>query len=633
MDDRIPLEAVPGLRELRAETRGDPRICIAVLDGPVDLSHPCFTGARLELVETLVSGDAGDDVASHHGTHVASVIFGQPGSVVEGIAPDCRGLIVPIYSPRGRGLSCSQLDLARAINQAVVLGANIINISGGELAPGGEAEPLLAEAILRCTAGGVLIVAAAGNDGCACLHVPAAVPTVLAVGAMGASGSALEFSNWGTAYDEQGVLALGELLPGAVPGGGVAYKTGTSFATAVVSGIAGLLMSAQLARGETPDGEEVRAAILQSADSCDPLTATDCRRLLAGRLSATAAHARLSSRQVIPASLGAGSAVDPAHGHYQRTEKETHMSDEIEAIDAHPSVVAAEFPAQSDAPAVMPSEVRPACATGCANDAQPAALAYVLGQIGYDFGTESRRDQFLQLTNRNVHDPEQLLAYLQKDPASAASVIWTLSLDSTVVYAIAPFGPFAFVAYERLREALAAQLSEGAERVSVPGVVKGTARLLNGQVVPTLFPDVRGVYSWTTAALVSATVGKPAKGEKAGEQSAKAQGVQNFLERIYYEIRNLGITPQERAMNYAATNAFQLDFIYQEAVSSGLKLDIIDVERSPICRPGSDCWDVRLVFFDPLKRMERARHIYRFTIDVSDVIPVTVGKVRQWDVY
>jgi hypothetical protein len=38
-------------------------------------------------------------------------------------------------------------------------------------------------------------------------------------------------------------------------------------------------------------------------------------------------------------------------------------------------------------------------------------------------------------------------------------------------------------------------------------------------------------------------------------------------------------------------------------------------------------------FFDPTKRYERSRHVYRYTVDVSDVIPVTVGKIRHWDVF
>jgi hypothetical protein len=86
-------------------------------------------------------------------------------------------------------------------------------------------------------------------------------------------------------------------------------------------------------------------------------------------------------------------------------------------------------------------------------------------------------------------------------------------------------------------------------------------------------------------------------------------------------------------MNYAATNAFQLGFVYADAIKAELKLDNIGVERSPICRPGSDCWDVKLMFFNPVKRLEQARRAYRFTVDVSDVVPVTVGNVRHWDVY
>lgn len=86
-------------------------------------------------------------------------------------------------------------------------------------------------------------------------------------------------------------------------------------------------------------------------------------------------------------------------------------------------------------------------------------------------------------------------------------------------------------------------------------------------------------------------------------------------------------------MNYAATDAFRLEFVFTSAINAGLKLDIIDVERSPICRPASDCWDVKLTFFNPTKRLEQARVVHRFTVDVSDVIPVTVGKVRSWEVY
>jgi hypothetical protein len=110
------------------------------------------------------------------------------------------------------------------------------------------------------------------------------------------------------------------------------------------------------------------------------------------------------------------------------------------------------------------------------------------------------------------------------------------------------------------------------------------------------------------------------------------EGMQNFLERIYFEVRNLGQTPQERALNFAATNAFNLERVFESAASRRLQLDEIGIDRSPICRPDSECWDVRLIFFDPNNALGAARTAYRFTVDVSDVVPVLVGRVRSWAV-
>jgi subtilisin family serine protease len=130
---------------------------------------------------------------SIHGTHVASVIFGQPGSPVFGIAPHCRGLLIQVFSDHQKS-RLSQLDLARAIEQAVQEGAHILNISGGERSPLGEPDPLLSRAIRLCEENDVLVVAAAGNDGCECLQVPAAVTSVLSKAGNGAA-----FANTGGA--------------------------------------------------------------------------------------------------------------------------------------------------------------------------------------------------------------------------------------------------------------------------------------------------------------------------------------------------------------------------------------------------------------------------------------------------
>lgn len=66
---------IPGLRELCAETLGDSKICIAVLDGPVEQSHSSLAAADLTRIDTLVSALADHGPSLQHGTHVASVIF------------------------------------------------------------------------------------------------------------------------------------------------------------------------------------------------------------------------------------------------------------------------------------------------------------------------------------------------------------------------------------------------------------------------------------------------------------------------------------------------------------------------------------------------------------------------------
>jgi len=73
------IKQIPGIEQLWAKTQGDSTICIAVLDGVVDQNHPCFEGANLTRLPTLVSAEANvDGSMSSHGTHVASIIFGQP---------------------------------------------------------------------------------------------------------------------------------------------------------------------------------------------------------------------------------------------------------------------------------------------------------------------------------------------------------------------------------------------------------------------------------------------------------------------------------------------------------------------------------------------------------------------------
>ena len=647
------IAALPGLQSLWGETIGDPRVCVAILDGPVDQSHPCFEGAQLKQLQTLVSGVANQGSASQHGTHVASIIFGQHDSPVRGIAPGCRGTIVPVFTDgREGGLApCSQIDLARAITQAVEGGAHVINISGGQLAASAESDQLLANAIRLCQENNVLIVAAAGNDGCECLHIPAALESVLAVGAMDAQGNPIEYSNWGEAYQSQGILTLGENILAASPGGGTALKNGTSFATPIVSGIVALLLSIQLQRGEKPAPPAVRDAILKSALPCNQQQGLDSRRCLVGRLNISGAYALITK-----GGIELVSEPKPEETTIQPSETNREISDpinEVEQLQAseavnlsleqpapQPSAIgiqAAEAKISNSVPTVMSMEaspslfasskaatpsVTPSGADGVCEcgGGGPMQIVYALGELGTDYGTEARKDSFTQAMPPGM----SLLNYLADNPWEAQSLIWTLNMDGTPIYAIAPAGPYASVTYERLRSFLA---DENVERVSIPGYIGGSVRLMSGQVVPVIIPEVRGMYSWTVSALIDSLV----ETTPAASREDVTRKVREYLERIYYEYRNLGITPQERALNFSATNAFQVTAVMADASTGELGLNSIQAVKSPICRPDSDCYDVTLEFFN-LEDNRRSGKKYLFTIDVSDVIPVTIGSVRSWSV-
>ncbi len=670
---------IPGIKQLWAKTKGNSEVCVAVLDGLVDLKHPCFDGANLTQLSTLVQGEATPkSEMSLHGTHVASIIFGQPNSPVSGIAPHCRGLIIPIFSDDRR--RASQLDLARAIEQAVNAGANIINISGGELTDYGEAEDWLNHAVSLCRDNNVLLVAAAGNDGCECLHVPAALPNVLAAGAMGANGQPLDYSNWGENYQTQGILALGENILGAEPGGGTIQLSGTSFATPVVSGVAALLMSLQLqkdyppkppfprgarelkplergAREEKPDPQKVRTALLETAIPCQ---SQDTRRCLVGQINISGAVAHITGETMSESEQDNNNGIEASCGCDSTPEASLQASVGPEnslQTPADNGVVAA---------GVVEAGVtasQPLSSTNTSNNqisampnnngitpSQPPQdvtnIVYVIGTLGYDFGTEARRDSFKQLMPAvtientqipaNPYDARQMVDYLRNNLSEAKSLIWTLNMELTPIYAIEAVGSFARDVYEVLQQLLAGEVEaedaeEYIERVSIPGRLTGrTVRLFSGQVVPVIEPvSPRGIYGWRVNTLVGSAL-EAVRGEQAeADDEQMRRSLSSFLNRVYYDLRNLGQTSQDRALNFAATNAFQAAQTFSTAVAAGMELDSIAVTKSPFCRMDSDCWDVQLKFFDP-ENNRRAKKVFRFTIDVSDFIPVTLGEVRSW---
>lgn len=177
-----------------------------------------------------------------HGTHVAGVIAAQTGNGI-GIAggcPSCR-LLVAKTDGFLFGLM-TDASIAEGINWSVNSGAKVINLSLG----GPQRSTVLKNAIDRATSRGVVVVAAAGNEGTSTKSYPAAYKNVIAVAATGKRDERAGFSSFGDWVD---VAAPGVDILSTYPGG---YRSldGTSFSSPHVAALAGLLSSQGRSRPE-----------------------------------------------------------------------------------------------------------------------------------------------------------------------------------------------------------------------------------------------------------------------------------------------------------------------------------------------------------------------------------------------
>lgn len=210
-------------------------VTVAVIDTGVDAAHPELTGRVLEGKDFVSPSGDGRSDANGHGTHVSGVIAAASGNGegIAGIAPKVKILPVRVLDKTGWG---DDAQVAEGIVWAVDNGADILNLSLGTHDP----NPLMRTAVNYAQERGVLVVAAAGNDGSSGpKSYPAAWESVLAVAATTAMDTVASFS---TAGDYVDVAAPGSLIMSTVPGG-YAPMSGTSMATPHVAAAAALLMA------------------------------------------------------------------------------------------------------------------------------------------------------------------------------------------------------------------------------------------------------------------------------------------------------------------------------------------------------------------------------------------------------
>jgi len=215
--------------------QGSNSIKIAILDTGVDYNHEDIAGNYVTGGYDWINSDNNPMDDNDHGTHcagiAAAVIDNNKG--IAGVAQ------VSIMAEKvlNSGGSGSSSQVASGITHAADNGADVISMSLSSDSPSSAIESACDYAY---NTKGVVIVAAAGNDGEYGMNYPAGFDTVIAVGAIDNTDHRCSFSNYGEGLE---LVAPGKRVLSTVIGNDYAYLSGTSMATPHVAGVAALAKS------------------------------------------------------------------------------------------------------------------------------------------------------------------------------------------------------------------------------------------------------------------------------------------------------------------------------------------------------------------------------------------------------
>jgi subtilisin family serine protease len=234
------------LAEVHQITKGDNAV-VAVIDSEIDSNQPNLAGT------VSARYDAGCDASSPHphGTGMAGAIASH-GQLL-GVAPQANIIAVCAFGGAGQP-EASTMNIIKGLDYAIQRGARIVNMSFA-----GPRDPAIAQALQIAREKGILVIAAAGNNGPKSPPLyPGADPNVMAVTATDESDRLFNSANQGK-YITAAAPGVDVLVP--APNGALQFTTGTSVATANVSGVAALL----IARKPSLTPEEIRAILVRTA--------------------------------------------------------------------------------------------------------------------------------------------------------------------------------------------------------------------------------------------------------------------------------------------------------------------------------------------------------------------------------
>lgn len=214
-------------------------VTIGMIDTPVDMTYNDSLQASIERIDLVAPGDERNRL---HGTEVAGVLVSRNPRI--GIAPQARLVAISAFStnPANPDQRRSNSGLvARALEIAMDQGVDVLNLSFA-----GKSDPLVDKLVQAAVQRGIVVVASAGNEGPGAQpSYPAALPGVVAVTAVDRGEQVFGRANRG---DYISLAAPGVGILTTAPRGSFQVSSGTSLATAHVSGVAALLMSANRAQ-------------------------------------------------------------------------------------------------------------------------------------------------------------------------------------------------------------------------------------------------------------------------------------------------------------------------------------------------------------------------------------------------
>lgn len=595
-----------GLGPLMALTSGSADVAVGLVDGPVWVDHPDLAEARIQAVA------AGDPAcppsatgACAHGTFVAGILVARRGSAAPSISPGCRLLVRPIFFDDAGGRvspSASSADLAEAVVDCVDAGARVVNLSVATEQPTTRVEERLRRALDHAVRRGVIVVAAAGNQGTLGGSDIIGHAGVVPVVSFDHHARPMLESNLGGSIGRRGVGAPGDSIVSLGTEGAPVVRAGTSVATAFVTGTIALLWSLFPEAG----AGDVRRALVDGPRRTS---------VIPPLLNATAARVALTRRsESLPRSPDRPYLARVSEG---RPTEGTSLVSATDVDDAPGRPAPVSTAAQQIAlPVAVPGPVLP----------EVPAFVYALGRIDARYPTLAVEKEFAQAIgtydSAGRTDREVVRDVIQErhNRYLARSLCWVLTVEGLETYILVPRDP---ADLDLLIDSYRVD-----PRPDDLDVVIGTRHgiappdMCNGLAVPVV--GFTQIYSFDRTSLVESI---PVPDDTSDDDVARFRTIAGGLfDDLNQLADNAGATDEHRALNYLTVRYPRIYTVAAEQLQDNFSFTGVQVFRSPLSGPRTIV-DVVFSFTHRQTDVVDKRFV---RVDVTEEFPFLQGGIARY---